>query len=524
MASNAVHWADIAAERIVREKGEKDTYVCASGITPSGTVHIGNFREIISVELVVRALRDMGKTVRFIYSWDDYDVFRKVPANMPDGELLKGYLRQSITRVPDPFGKTRSYAEMNEKSLEAVMPKVGVFPEYLYQSEKYLAAAYADGIRTALEKRDTIRAILDEHRTSPLPENWSPVSVFCSACHRDTTRVLDWDGEWTVRYVCDSCGNVESVDFRKPSGVKLPWRIDWPMRWKYEDVDFEPAGKEHHSAGGSFDTAKQVSQQVYGQAAPVTFKYDFISIKGMGGKISSSLGNVLSVDDVLQVYQPEIVRYLFAGTRPNVEFAISFDLDVIKIYEDYDRTERVYFGMEEVGEKKRALERRVYELSQITSIPERMPLQVAFRHLCNLLQIHAGDIDRTLEGIEDAAGEDLGSLRIRARCAWNWITTHAPEDFRFSLRDPGEAPVELSDAERAAVVRLRGTVSAELAEIDEKILAEKIYQAAQDNGIDPKDFFTIMYRILLGKEKGPRLAGFLKILGTERVISLLQPY
>jgi molybdate transport repressor ModE-like protein len=90
---NTGHWADLNAEKVIREKGEKPLYTCASGITPSGTVHIGNFREIISVDLVVRALRDRGKQVRFIYSWDDYDVFRKVPKNMPQGELLAKYLR-----------------------------------------------------------------------------------------------------------------------------------------------------------------------------------------------------------------------------------------------------------------------------------------------------------------------------------------------------------------------------------------------------------------------------------------------
>ena len=42
------HWADITAERIIREKGNKSKYVVAAGITPSGTIHIGNFREIIT--------------------------------------------------------------------------------------------------------------------------------------------------------------------------------------------------------------------------------------------------------------------------------------------------------------------------------------------------------------------------------------------------------------------------------------------------------------------------------------------
>ena len=81
------HWTDIAAENIIREKGDKENYVLAAGITPSGVVHVGNFREMITVDLVKRALEKKGKKVRFLYSWDDYDVFRKVPSNMPNQEM-----------------------------------------------------------------------------------------------------------------------------------------------------------------------------------------------------------------------------------------------------------------------------------------------------------------------------------------------------------------------------------------------------------------------------------------------------
>ena len=342
----STHWADLTADKIIRERGPKDHYTCASGITPSGTVHIGNFREIISVELVARALSQKGENVRFIYSWDEYDVFRKVPKNMPQQEMLETYIRKPITLVPDVYGKEESYARKNEKDLECLLPLVGVEPEYIYQADRYRSSVYAKGIRKALENRDVIRRELDEHRTAPLAEDWWPVSVFCTACDRDTTKVTGWDGEWGVTYECE-CGNSETVDLQNTPAVKLPWRIDWPMRWKEEGVDFEPAGKDHHSEGGSFDTAKLTGKEVYGHEPPVTFQYDFIRIKGGAGKISSSSGEVVSLKDVLEVYQPEVIRYLFAGTRPNSEFAISFDLDVLKVYEDYDKCERTYFNKPE---------------------------------------------------------------------------------------------------------------------------------------------------------------------------------
>ena len=102
-----VHWADITADRIIRQRGDKDTYTLASGITPSGVVHFGNFRETITVDLVANALRKRGKNVRFIFSWDDYDTFRKVPKNMPKQEELKTSFISPYSRNAGPLRKRR---------------------------------------------------------------------------------------------------------------------------------------------------------------------------------------------------------------------------------------------------------------------------------------------------------------------------------------------------------------------------------------------------------------------------------
>ncbi len=526
MDIKSTHWADITADKIIREKGEKDVYVCASGITPSGTVHIGNFREIISVELVVRALRQKGCNVKFIYSWDEYDVFRKVPKNMPEQEKLEGFLRQPITTVPDVLGNEESYARANEKRLEVLLPLVGVFPEYIYQTSEYKSGRYAQGMRTALEKKESIRKILDAHRTEPLAADWMPVSVFCAACNRDTTKVESWNGDWEITYTCESCGNHESLDLRETGSVKLPWRIDWPMRWREEQVDFEPAGKDHHSEGGSFDTAKLVSKEIYGWEPPVTFQYDFIRIKGRGGKISSSSGEVVGLDDVLEVYQPEVARFLFAGTRPNAEFAISFDLDVLKIYEDYDKCERTYYNKPDTEKalKKWEKQARIYELSQLENPEAEMPYQIQIRHLCNLLQIQSGDIDRLIEYLGDVKPEQEARLRQRAECAWNWVKNFAPEDFQFALKDDNAEAEKVSPAEAAALSMLCDEVAAKMDKLDEKEFSVSIYDAAQKNGLESGDFFPVVYRALIGKEKGPRLASFLYAIGSEKVCKLLGKY
>jgi lysyl-tRNA synthetase class 1 len=530
MVKKSEHWADLTAEKIIREKGEKDCYTCASGITPSGTVHIGNFREIISVELVVRALRDRNKRVRFIYSWDDYDVFRKVPQNMPRREELAQYLRFPITMVPDPWGRDESYARHHEVDVETILPLVGIRPEYLYQARRYRASQYAPGIRRALEHRETLKTILDTFRDEDhkIRGDWWPISIFCEQCFRDDTEIDGWDNEWGVEYHCNSCGRRETVDIRHARGIKLFWRVDWPMRWEYEKVDFEPAGKDHHSRGGSFETGRHVCKDVYAWDAPVSFSYDFIGIKGSAGKMSSSSGKVITLEDLLRVYTPELVRYLFAGTRPNTEFTVSFDLDVIKIYEDYDRLERIAWKAEAAkDEAAYAKARRVYELSQVEAVPPVMPYQVPFRHLCNLIQIADGDIERAIAGLEQAEGlkaEQLPALRARCLRAKYWVEECAPGEFRFRLRAPGTAP-GLSPEEAAAVRDLRDRVIARIGDFgDDKACTEAIYRVAEDRRMDGKAFFRAAYQALIGKDQGPRLANFLRSVDRERLLRILAAY
>ena len=455
------HWADQMADKIIREKGDLPSYTCASGITPSGTVHLGNFREIITVDLVVRALRDRGKNVRFIYSWDDYDVFRKVPANMPDPEILEKYLRFPITEVPDTTGRNENYARHHEVDIEQQLPRVGIYPEFLYQASRYRANRYAEGMKKALQNRDLIKECLNEYRDDAhkmkKEDVYWPVAIFCGKCSKDTTEITGYDGEYGITYKCE-CGHTETADIRTFKGAKLGWRVDWPMRWNEEKVVFEPGGKDHISPGGSYDTAKLVSKRIYDWDAPVTMRYDFVNLKGVSGKMSSSKGKVIALPDALDVYQAEVLRFLFAGTRPNTEFDISFDMDVVKIYEDYDKMERIVFGVDKAkNDEQFNKEKRIYMLSQIDGkIPEVMPYQITIRLLATLLQIYSGDVDAVIKSLGDVKPEQEERLRRRAACAWFWIQNSAPEcapDFCFSLRNDG-SKADLSDELCTAMKRV----------------------------------------------------------------------
>ena len=517
-----VHWADMTADRIIKQVGDKDAYVVASGITPSGTVHFGNFREVITVDFVARALRARGKQVRFIFSWDDYDTFRKIPKNMPKQDELTKFMFQPIVDTPDPFGAQASYAAHHEKAFESQLEKVGISVEPIYQAGKYRSGTYKESIKLALDEAKTIKGILDQHRSQALGDDWLPVSVYCEKCNTDN-KIVDkkWNGTH-LAYACENCGHKGSEELASTSRIKLPWRVDWPMRWAFEKVDFEPGGKDHSSQGGSYTTAKEIVK-VFNWRTPVYLQYDFVSIKGGGGKMSSSSGDVVTVNDVLKVYEPEMVRWIFASYKSNVDFAVSFDLDVIKAYEDFDRMERLAYGLDEGNEKKVEMAKRVYELSQVGEQPAQCPIQPAFRHLTNVLQINDGDITAARAFYQDQIKNDRDERRFKERseCALYWLENFAPEDFKFGINQQAPA-LELTSELKSFITKTCDFLDSQTDALTDVELHEKMYEIIHELEIKPNDVFPIMYQLLISKERGPKLAGFLTTIGRTRVVKLLR--
>ncbi len=143
-ASEKIYWADKIAECIVAKFPREKEYVLAAGITPSGPVHVGNLREVMTTYFVYRALKDRGVKAKFVLFWDDYDRLRKVPQNIPNRELIEKHIGKPISEIPDPFGTHTSYAEHFEKEFEEALEKLGIKPDLIvrqsgmYKERKYL--------------------------------------------------------------------------------------------------------------------------------------------------------------------------------------------------------------------------------------------------------------------------------------------------------------------------------------------------------------------------------------------------
>ena len=140
-----MHWSEEIAKKIIERNPDKEEYVCAAGISPSGSIHIGNFRDIATSYFVVRALRKMGRKARLLFSWDEFDRLRKVPVNVAKADSdMEKYIGCPYVDVKNPFkdDDCKTYAEYFEREFERSIVKFGIELDYRHQAQMYRSGKY----------------------------------------------------------------------------------------------------------------------------------------------------------------------------------------------------------------------------------------------------------------------------------------------------------------------------------------------------------------------------------------------
>ena len=96
-----------------------------------------------------------------------------------------------------------------------------------------------------------------------------PFKPYCRDCGRDTTTVTAYDDETTdLAYTCAVCDYHGTTNLATQDEGKLVWKADWPMRWAFEHVDFEPAGMDHATPGSSFTVGHELVESVWDYPGP----------------------------------------------------------------------------------------------------------------------------------------------------------------------------------------------------------------------------------------------------------------
>ncbi len=534
-----MHWSEEIAERIIARNPEKEEYVCAAGVSPSGSVHIGNFRDFATPLFVVKALQKKGKKARLLVSWDEFDRCRKIPANVQAvvGSDYDKYIGCPYVDIPDPWGCHESYAaHFEEEFLKGIAP-FGMELDCRYQAEMYRSGKYTKDIIEAIQKRDEIFEILDSFKTkdpSKSPEElkaehdaekatYSPVSIFCPECHTDFTKITAFSEDGTeADYTC-RCGHAGHFDFKTNFNCKLGWKVDWAMRWRYEQVDFEPGGKDHAAPTGSYSNSKIISKKIFGYDAPIFQGYEFIGIKGMTGKMSSSSGLNLTPDTLLKLYQPEVLLWLYAKTDPTKAFDICFDDGILRQYFEFDK---MLTDCRE-GRANELTRDIMYNCHVNGREPATVPMALLVQ-LGSVVNFNVPMLETVFEKIGTPYKEaDFSDRLARAKF---WLEQCAPDQVnRLRTTRNFEVWNTLSDEEKKSVELLHAYISKGGYTLDE--LNQELYAIPkQVFGTDMGDkelkaiqgtFFKNVYKLLIDKERGPRLYLFLYAIESDKYVGLL---
>ncbi len=499
-----MHWADALVKDL------EGNQLVSTGISPSGPIHVGNMREILTGDMIYKAALKKGLNSRFIYLCDDIDPLRKVYPFLD--QSYSTYVGYPLSSIPAPDGGP-SYSEYFLKPFVDTLSKIDVNVEVIRTTELYREGKFERSIRIVVEKREKIKEILQALSGREIEENWFPYNPRCSRCGRINSTVVTSFDLPLIHYRC-KCGNEGSSDIRKDEG-KMPWRIEWPAKWFELGVTIEPFGKDHGASGGSYDTGKRIAEEVFGIKAPVPMIYERIFLKGVG-VMHSSTGISIPASDMVNYAPPQILRFIIARSNPGRHINFDPGVGLLNLVDEFEKYQKAYNGQEEIRDEDY---REVYEYSRIEGRESRS--SISFRHLVTLVQIYTNTTDllRILKksGYEGDGLDDQITWEIEI--ARNWLSKYAPDMVKFRVM-PEDYRVDLTSSEKDLLrefVQQAGNINWTPEDIH-----NTVHEILKERNVSPKEGFGSFYKVIIGKEQGPRLGYFLSNMDRNFVINRLK--
>jgi lysyl-tRNA synthetase, class I len=507
-----MQWLNAIIEELERRRPE-GLITVSSGVSPSGTYHLGTLREVLTAEVIARELRRRGREVKHLHIVDDLDVFRKVPVNID--ESFSQYLGRPLCDVPAPDGSDQSYADYFLADLIDAIAVMGLDVEVIRANERYRQGFYVPAIEKTVENIDQIKSILEEISGRKLDPSWTPIQIIEDGRVKNR-QFTEIDTE--SRTISYTNKDDEKVAAHYDTGeVALSWRVDWPARWWLLSVDAEPFGRDHATKGGSYDTGKVIAKDVFDIEPPVPVPYNFINRVGDTKKMSKSAGDVVTAKQLLSILPPEIVWFFLLRSSPDKLLFFGEGETLLRLFDDF---------AELLAKPDRELwEQQLVELC-LHGIDEPTVSNIPFSHLVSSYQAALRNSDTTIEVIArtehvDVAHKQKAIIEKELRFIDSWLDSWAPDDLKFSLRQDDIDVSEFTEAEREYFAKLGEKIIAAPIDADGAWFHEAIYSLKDEVSITPKELFSSLYRLIIGKASGPRAGWFLSILPRDELINRL---
>lgn len=518
-----MYWADNLAKTII-ESGKYSPFWVDDMKTPSGHAHVGSLLGPVLHSLVYRALKDAGSKSTFTFVINDFDAVDGLSKDLE--EKFSKYMGFPLKNVPSPNPDFKNMADYFADDFIKSFRSLGVEAKTLSSWDMYHEGKFDEMIRLALDNSEKIQDIYQKISGSQKKQKgWLPFQVICPNCGKlGTTRVFEWDGK-EVSYKCEpelvkwakGCGHEGKISPFGGNG-KLPWKVDWAAHWKVIGVTVEGAGKDHASAGGSYDIAMAISKEVFKYPQPFRLPYEFILIGGR--KMSTSKGLGIKAHDLVQIMPSEVGRFLFA--RHNYKKQSNFDpvgtMAIPDLFDEYDKGWQLY----NLGQESDLA--RTFELSQIDKLPDKNPnlFLPRFRVVANYLQQPSMDIVHQFETEKGSklTSEESRILKERSKYAAIWNENYAPEEYRLEMTS--SLPEEARNLNRDQKKFLSEAIH--LIEEGKKPedLQQELYDLSKTLKLQTKTAFASIYLAFLGRESGPKAGWFLSQYPKKKVVERLE--
>lgn len=507
-----MQWLNSAADELIARHPD-GPIVVSSGVSPSGTYHLGTLREVLTAEAIAWELRRRGRQARHLHIVDDLDIFRKVPVNVPPE--FKQYLGKPLCDVPAPDGSDKSYADYYLKDLTLAAEKMHLEMEIVRAHKKYREGFFVEAIEKALDKKEDIKNILESISGHAVDENWSPVQVVEDGYLKNRP-LVSFDVAGKTLVFKDNNDAERQLSYAS-GDVKLNWRVDWPARWWLLGVNAEPFGRDHATKGGSYDTGAEIVKEVYGADAPLPLPYDFINRTGDTKKMSKSAGDVITAVELLEVLPAEVVWFFVLRYSPNKQLFFDQGATLIRLVDE--------FGELMAKTDKEPADKQLLDLC-LHGVEQPTISRVPFSLLVASYQAALKDPVKTLEIIgrteySENVKADSGIITKELKFIDVWLDKHAPEDIKFELLETVNQG-EFTDTERMFLSTLAARVANAPEDADGTWFHQAIYEQKDSSGLAPKELFTVLYRAIIGKQSGPRAGWFLSILPRDWLIKRLR--
>ncbi len=525
-AARSKAWPFAEARQIVArlepQPSAPQEVIFETGFGASGLPHIGTFSEVARTSMVRTAFRLLTEdriATRLICFSDDMDGLRKVPTNLPNQDMLRAHLNQPLTSIPDPFGEHGSFGAHNNVRLRRFLDQFGFAYEFASSTDYYRQGRFDGMLQKMLETYDEVMSVVlptlgEERRRTYSP--FLPVSPTTGEILQ--VPVLERKPETgTIVFRDPDAGKVVEVPVTG-GNVKCQWKADWALRWAALGVDYEMSGKD------LIDSVRLSGRicRILGREPPKGFTFELF-LDADGQKISKSRGNGISIDEWLTYASPESLS-LFMFHKPKAAKRLHFDI-IPKAVDEYF----AFLDRFSDQDDERRLGNPVWHIHH--GDPPQESLPITFSMLLNLASAsNAHDRDVLwgflLHQVDGLSREDHAKL--------NELADYAVRYYKDFV-EPNKMFKEPDEVERDA-----------LAELDRKLAGLPPHPAAEDvqsavldvaraipryqdhNRRGPDGgpgvsvaWFSTLYRLLLGQERGPRFGSFVAIYGIAETRALI---